>query len=936
MSRIYVCMYMSCISIFNNLPIMLRFEVHQRGFAHQTLFPSTKSCFFIHRRTYHSLQPRTSITLKKTIDVGGVRLANAVSSVHRRSSDNEKETFTVTAVINARFSVSGLLSNLSLTGGLDAVTDLVGKALLLELVSTELDPETGLEKKRIKRYGHKKSKYGKELKLECTFDVPETFGDVGAILVENEYHKEMFIKNIVLNGFSNGPTTITCNSWITSKFDNPQLRIFFTNKVTLLPLHLEIDGEKSYLPSDTPSALKELREKELENLRGDGEGERKSSDRIYDYDKYNDLGNPDSSDELARPVLGGPEHPYPRRCRTGRGPTKKDPLSEQTRLELSAYVPRDEAFSEEKELQFISTTLQEVVRALGPSIQTGIIDTKLGFPHFTAIDNIFDQGISLPKLKNPGLLQTVLTSIREGKDDLLLFDTPEMFNRNRFSWLKDEEFSRETLAGVNPYSIQLVTEWPLKSNVDPKIYGPSESAITKELLEREIKGIMTVDEALEQKKLFILDYHDLLLPYVKKVRALEGTTLYGSRMIFFLTENSTLRPIAIELIRPPMDNKPQWKKVFTPGYNATTCWLWKLAKVHVCVHDTSYHELVVHWLRTHCCMEPCIIATNRQLSAMHPIYRLLHPHLRYTMEINARARKALINAGGIIESGFSTGKYSMELSSVAYDKFWRFDMEALPADLIRRGMAVLDPTAVHGLKLTIQDYPFANDGLLVWDAIKSWISEYVNHYYPDASLIQNDPELQTWWTEIRTKGHEDKKDKPWWPVLKTADDLIQILTTIVWVASCHHAATNFGQYTYGGYFPNRPSIARNNMPNEDPSEHNHKKFLEKPESLLLECLPTQIQATVVMAVLKVLSTHSSDEEYLGGQIEPSWAENPVIKEAFERFNRKLVKVEGIIDARNADPELLNRTGAGVVPYELLKPFSTPGMTGMGIPNSTSI
>lgn len=82
--------------------------------------------------------------------------------------------------------------------------------------------------------------------------------------------------------------------------------------------------------------------------------------------------------------------------------------------------------------------------------------------------------------------------------------------------------------------------------------------------------------------------------------------------------------------------------------------------------------------------EPYVIATNRQLSVAHPIYRLLHPHFRYTMEINALAREALINANGTIESSFSPGKYSMELCSAAYGLEWRFDMEALPADLIRR------------------------------------------------------------------------------------------------------------------------------------------------------------------------------------------------------------------------------------------------------------
>lgn len=76
--------------------------------------------------------------------------------------------------------------------------------------------------------------------------------------------------------------------------------------------------EQSYLPSETPKGIKSLRKKDLESLRGNGEGERQSFDRIYDYDTYNDLGDPDTDLDTARPVLGGNEHPYPRRCRTGR------------------------------------------------------------------------------------------------------------------------------------------------------------------------------------------------------------------------------------------------------------------------------------------------------------------------------------------------------------------------------------------------------------------------------------------------------------------------------------------------------------------------------------------------------------------------------------------------------------------------------------------
>lgn len=108
---------------------------------------------------------------------------------------------------------------------------------------------------------------------------------------------------------------------------------------------------------------------------------------------------------------------------------------------------------------------------------------------------------------------------------------------------------------------------------------------------------MLYKQAIREKKLFILDYHDVLLPYVSKVRQLEGRTLYGSRTLFLSTPHGTLMPLAIELTRPPMDGKPQWKEVYTPTskWHSTDIWLWRLAKAHVLAHDSGVHQLISHW-----------------------------------------------------------------------------------------------------------------------------------------------------------------------------------------------------------------------------------------------------------------------------------------------------------------------------------------------------
>lgn len=146
-----------------------------------------------------------------------------------------------------------------------------------------------------------------------------------------------------------------------------------------------------------------------------------------------------------------------------------------------------------------------------------------------------------------------------------------------------------------------------------------------------------------------------------------------------------MKPLAIELSLPHPDGDQSGavSKVYTPAKDGVEGSIWQLAKAYAAVNDSGVHQLISHFLHTHAVIEPFVIATNRQLSAMHPIYKLLYPHFRDTMNINAIARQILINAGGILEATVFPARYSMELSSAIY-KDWNFPDQALPVDLLKR------------------------------------------------------------------------------------------------------------------------------------------------------------------------------------------------------------------------------------------------------------
>ncbi|KAF5782036.1 putative linoleate 9S-lipoxygenase [Helianthus annuus] len=816
----------------------------------------------------------------------------------------------------------------------DNVSELFGKHISIQFISiTHPDPGSS---------DRLRGKLGKPAILEgwidtsgsvaaeestygITFDWDEEIGLPGAFLVKNFHPNEFYFKTLTLEDVpSHGEVHFVCNSWVYPAEKYNADRIFFANK--------------AYLPGETPELLRPYREDELVVLRGNGLGLREEWDRVYDYDVYNDLANKDDP----RPILGGSsEYPYPRRGRTGR--SKTESATYEIRLPITKiskiYVPRDEKFLHLKRSEFIAYELEAVLKFLLSGFDALFDDTIDEFDSFEDVMKLYRGGLKLDEGNsfNMILKNTALHLLKElGRSDgegLSKYVEPQVIQADPSAWSTDEEFAREMLAGVNPVSIQLLKEFPPTSKLDAQVYGSQHSSIRPHHIEEHLDGL-DVDEVVKANRLFILDYHDLLMPYVKRINE-TSSKIYATRTLLLLQKDGTLKPIAIELSLPHPDDEKLGavSKVCTPSKLGVEAEIWKLAKAYVVVNDSGVHQLISHWLNTHAVIEPFVIATNRQLSVLHPIYKLLHPHFRDTMNINASARAILISSGGVIEKTFFSGKYSLELCSKIYTK-WAFPNQALPKDLLLRGMAVEDSNSPHGLRLTIEDYPYAVDGLDIWSAIKTWVQDYCMCYYKTDAMVQNDIELQSWWKELREEGHGDMRHESWWPNMSSVQDVIDNCTIIIWISSALHAAVNFGQYPFAGYPPNRPTLSRRLLP--EPNTPEYDELATNPEKAFLKTVGSQTQSLISVTLIEILSRHTSDEIYLGQRECPKWTMDPEPLEAFEIFGNKLKEIEERMVKRNQDERLKNRYGPVKVPYTLLHPSSEKGLTGRGIPNSVSI
>jgi arachidonate 15-lipoxygenase len=264
--------------------------------------------------------------------------------------------------------------------------------------------------------------------------------------------------------------------------------------------------------------------------------------------------------------------------------------------------------------------------------------------------------------------------------------------------------------------------------------------------------------------------------------------MYSPMAAFAVPRNGgAIRPFAIQC-----GQDPAGREIYTPadGYS------WKLAKNCVLVAHNTYHGEVTHLGRTHLISEAVLLAAVRNLASVHPVAVLLRRHFEGTMSINKLAVELLIQPGRAVEYLIGSDLKSTYPWIAEHRKNFSFTGNYLPAKLECSGT-----DGLAGLPY----YPYRDDGLLVWTAIRRWAGEFVDGYYRSDADVREDHELQAWAAEVASPEGGVISDFGASPGgIVDRNDLAEILTMVIWTAGPQHAAVNFAQLEHLSYLPANP------------------------------------------------------------------------------------------------------------------------------------
>ena len=365
-----------------------------------------------------------------------------------------------------------------------------------------------------------------------------------------------------------------------------------------------------------------------------------------------------------------------------------------------------------------------------------------------------------------------MNTLKEFQEIFTVIDPPDVVARSE----TDEYFAEMMVAGPDP------TRLTRMDTVPGKFPLTSDHLRTVPQLAYD-----TLESALAAGRVYWVDHAPMTA--LDNGRHPQAPKYMYSPMAAFAVprDGGPIRPFAIQC-----GQDPAGREIYTPadGYS------WKLAKNCALVAHNVYHGEATHLGHTHLVSEAVLLAAVRNLASVHPVAVLLRRHFEGTMSINKLAVELLIQPGRAVEYLLGSDLKSTYPFIADHRKNFSFTGNYLPAKLAASGT-----DGVAGLPY----FPYRDDGLLVWTAIRRWAGEFVDAYYRSDAAVREDHELQAWAAEVASPDGGAIRDFGATPgEIADRNDLAEILTMVIWTAGPQHAAVNFSQLDHLSYLPANP------------------------------------------------------------------------------------------------------------------------------------
>ncbi len=418
----------------------------------------------------------------------------------------------------------------------------------------------------------------------------------------------------------------------------------------------------------------------------------------------------------------------------------------------------------------------------------------------------------------------------------------------------DSTFSAMRTAGPNPLLIQRLKE------------SMPHFPLTKAQYRKVMKND-TYQAALKEGRLYVCDYE--LLTTQQENPVAPHKYLYTPIALFAVDKISgELKPVAIQCQQTPSASNPI--------YIADSSYDWLIAKTIVETADANYHEAISHLGRTHLYIEPFAVATCRNFSANHAIYKLLMPHFEGTFFINFAAVKTLVAPDGSVDHLLQGTLDSTLKMTVKGLQNFPTNKAFLPHLFAQNGTADLP------------NYAFKDDSLLYWAAIKEWVSDYLTQNYKYAQNVGEDPALLAWYQDlVSTEGGRviglAENGKP----IQSFAYLVEVLTLLIYTSSVQHAAVNFPQYDLMSYAPNMPFACYDTFPKPQIRKATAQDYLN--------ILPTMGKAKEQINLTYTLGSMHYTQL---GQYESGYFDKKTQQGSLLKFQQEVAEIGKTIQTRN--------------------------------------